>query len=181
MKKVIVLITTLLFASTATAENEAVYDPETGLVEIPVLTVKGQPDKFSVSMQENETENLSFTVTDAIPYPSGDNSTNEATYDPETGIAIIPELMDSGDGNLTERIFTLKLQQSEELSCEVSQRQENSNTGVISDENISNVKHHYRKLPHILNVTIYIDGTTFCRKLDISSYPPNYIVLGPCG
>ncbi len=92
MKKVIVLIATLLFASTASAENE--------------------------------TENLSFTLTDVIPDPSITSSANETIFDPKTGTAIIPALMVSGEGDSPDKIYSLELLQTEELSFEVTQLQD---------------------------------------------------------
>ncbi len=112
----------LLFASIAIAENEAVYNEATGLVEIPVLSVKGQSEKYSVTLQQQEeTENLTFAVTDAVPDPTSESSTNEATFDPESGAVIIPTLMVLEQGEPSVKTYSVELQQTEELIFKVSQ------------------------------------------------------------
>ncbi len=121
MKKILILLTTLLFASIATAENEAVYDKKAGSVEIPVLSVKGQTDKFSVTLHQQDTENLIFSVTDMEPNPVVNSSTNEATYDPETGTVIIPTVFVLEEGNETVTSYSVELKLTEESTFEVSQ------------------------------------------------------------
>lgn len=66
MKKTLVLLTTLLFASVVLAENEAIYDTETGSVEIPLLSIKGQEETISVTLQQQDKE-LVFAVVDSAP------------------------------------------------------------------------------------------------------------------
>lgn len=131
-----ILISSLLVASIANAENEAVYNPETGVVEIPVLSVKGQAEEFSVILQQQEKEDLIFTLSDAIPVSSRDQPTNKATYDPETGIAIIPALMVSGDEDSSAITYSVELQQTEESIFEVTQIQDIS---IQTSEGVSGI------------------------------------------
>ena len=121
MKKILFLIITLLFSSLATAENEAVYNEAEGSIEIPVLSVKGQAEKFSVTLQKQEMEDLVFTITDATPDPEVESSTNEATYDPETGVVIIPSVMVLEQGNPSVKSYYVELQLTEESIFKISQ------------------------------------------------------------
>jgi hypothetical protein len=54
-----------LFLSAASAENEVLFNPETGSVDMPAVIIKGQTSKFSVKMQL--TDDLSFEVIESIP------------------------------------------------------------------------------------------------------------------
>lgn len=122
MRKLLVLLTTLLFAyaSLATAENEAIYELDTGLVEVPVLSVKGQPDKYSATFQQQDNGKLTFILTDTIPDPSVDSSINEAIYDQENGTIIIPALMIAGDEDLSDKIYFVELQEIAQQQTEES-------------------------------------------------------------
>jgi hypothetical protein len=122
MRKLLVLLTTLLFAyaSLATAENEAIYELNTGLVEVPVLSVKGQPDKYSAIFQQQDNGKLTFTLADTILDPSIDSSTNEAIYDTENGTIIIPALMISGDEDLSDNVYFVELQEIAQQQTEQS-------------------------------------------------------------
>ncbi len=124
MKIILAVLTTLIFTSLATAENEAVYDLAAGSVEIPVLSVKEQTDKFSVILHQQDTENLIFSVTDAEPNSLVDSFTNEATYDPETGVVIIPTVMVLEEGNPIIKNYSVELQLTEESIFEVKQAEE---------------------------------------------------------
>lgn len=121
MKKLMILLLTLFFASIATAENEAVYDQAASSVEIPILSVKGQSEKFSVTLQQQETEGLVFTITDATPDPDIESSVNEATFDPETGVVFIPAVLVLEAGNPSVKSYSVELQLTEESILEVSQ------------------------------------------------------------
>ncbi|MEE9339975.1 MAG: hypothetical protein V3U87_18045 [Methylococcaceae bacterium] len=121
MKKILFLIITLLFSSLATAENEAAYNEVAGSIEIPVLSVKGQAEKFSVTLQQEDTEDLIFTIIDATPEPEVESSTNEATYDPETGVVIIPSVMVLEEGNPSVKSYSVELQLTEESIFKISQ------------------------------------------------------------
>jgi hypothetical protein len=121
MKKILFLIITLLFSSLATAENEAVYNEVAGSIEIPVLSVKGQAEKFSVTLQQEDTEDLIFTIIDAIPDPEVESSTNEATYDPETGVVIIPSVMVLKEGQPSVKSYSVELQLTEESIFKILQ------------------------------------------------------------
>ncbi len=121
MKKIIFLLTILSFSSIATAENEAVYDTKSGSVEIPVLSVKGQTNSFSVTLHQQDTENLIFSVTDMEPNPVIDSSTNGATYDPETRTVIIPTVFVLEEGNQTVTSYSVELKLTDESTFEVSQ------------------------------------------------------------
>jgi len=121
MKKIIVLLTALFFASIATAENESIFDTQTGSVEIPVLSIKGQSKKISVILQRQDAENLIFKVTTKTDTLI-DSSSNEATFDPETKTLIIPTLvvLDQGEPS---KIYSIELKQIEEQIFEVLQIQ----------------------------------------------------------
>ncbi len=121
MKKILFLIITLLFSSLATAENEAVYNEAAGSIEIPVLSVKGQAEKFSVTLQQEDTEDLVFTITDATPDPEVESSTNEATYDPKTGVVILPSVMVLEEGKPSVKSYSVELQLTEESIFKISQ------------------------------------------------------------
>ncbi|MEE9424977.1 MAG: hypothetical protein V3V18_08340 [Methylococcales bacterium] len=122
MRKLLVFLTTLLFAyaSLATAENEAIYELDTGLVEVPVLSIKGQPDKYSAIFQQQDNGKLTFILTDTIPDPSIDSSTNEAIYDQENGTIIIPALIISGDEDLSDNVYFVELQEIAQQQTEES-------------------------------------------------------------
>lgn len=121
MEKILFLIITLLFSSLATAENEAVYNEAEGSIEIPVLSVKGQTEKFSVTLQQEDAEDLIFIITDATPDPEVESSINEATYDPETGVVNIPSVMVLQEGNPSIKSYSVELQLTEESIFKILQ------------------------------------------------------------
>ncbi len=121
MKKIIALLTILFFASIAIAENEAIYDIETGLVEIPLLSIKGQEETISATLQQQDKEGLIFSVVDSISSPIVDSSINEVIYDPETGVVTIPTLFVLEKGGAVSKSYSVELQETEELIFEVTQ------------------------------------------------------------
>ena len=123
MKKILILFASLLFASTAMAENEALYDKETGSIEIPVLAVKGQSDKSTATLLQQDSERLIFTMTEMIPDASIESSTNEATYDPESGVIVLPMVMVLTEGKSSVETYSMELQQTEESIFEVTQKE----------------------------------------------------------
>jgi len=144
MKKIIFLLTILSFASIATAENEAVYDAETGIVKIPVVSIKGQSEKFSAILQQQDGENLTFKLTDSKPETLSD-SFIEATYDSETGTVIIPTLIVLEKEGASAQHYSVELQETGEKIFEVTKIQDkagqpinnfkemtSSNSGVLS-------------------------------------------------
>ena len=111
------LLTALFFTSIATAENEAIFDAETGLVEIPVLSIKGQPKKISVILQQQDAKNMISKVTTKAG-SSNDPAYDEVTFDSKTGIVIIPTLVVLDQGELS-KIYSVELKQIEEQIFEV--------------------------------------------------------------
>ena len=123
MKKILILFSSLFFASIAMAENEALYDKEAGSIDIPVLAVKGQPDKSTATLLQQDSERLIFTMTEMIPDASIESSTNEATYNPESGIIVLPMVMVLTEGESSIETYSMELQQTEESIFEVIQQE----------------------------------------------------------
>jgi len=140
MKKILILFSSLFFASIAMAENEALYDKEAGSIDIPVLAVKGQPDKSTATLLQQDSERLIFTMTEMIPDASIESSTNEATYNPESGIIVLPMVMVLTEGESSIETYSMELQQTEESIFEVIQQEKitalplNATNGIAGDD-----------------------------------------------
>ena len=122
------------------AENEALYDKEAGSIDIPVLAVKGQPDKSTATLLQQDSERLIFTMTEMIPDASIESSTNEATYNPESGIIVLPMVMVLTEGESSIETYSMELQQTEESIFEVIQQEKitalpsNATNGIAGDD-----------------------------------------------
>lgn len=92
MKKYFLVIVACLLSTSVAAENEAIYDPETGIVEIPELIILGQEEEYYIEMQQTEEEGFNFEVIlaekDADEIEDSDES--RATYNPATDMVEIP-------------------------------------------------------------------------------------------
>jgi len=92
MKKYFLFIIACLLSTSVVAENEAIYDPETGIVEIPELIILGQEGEYYIEMQQTEEEGFNFEVTFTEKDADGIEDSDElrAEYDPATDIVNIP-------------------------------------------------------------------------------------------
>lgn len=122
MKKFILFVLTCLLGLPAFAGNQVEYDPEDGSVEIPEVIILGLEGEYLVKM-EQKGGGLDFIVTEIIPDEKGieDSDEHQATYDPATGLVIIP---------LAAVLSNIQFARLEKFSVKM-QQQEGSNFTVI--------------------------------------------------
>ncbi len=75
----------------------------------------------------------------ALPDASIESSTNEATYDPESGVIVLPVVMVLTEGEPSVETYSMELQQTEESIFEVTQQEKitalplNATNGIAGD------------------------------------------------
>ncbi len=75
MNKIVTFVGICLFTAGASAENEATYDPETGIIVIPKVQILGESTgaTYSVEMQQNENSDFEITETQSYSFPLPSN------------------------------------------------------------------------------------------------------------
>jgi hypothetical protein len=115
MKKYFLVIVACLLSTSVAAENEAIYDPETGIVEIPELIILGQEGEYYIEMQRTEEEGFNFEVIlaekDADEIEDSDES--RATYNPATDMVEIPLVVVYSETDEPLDTYTVKMLKKE--------------------------------------------------------------------